>query len=144
MEIIGQVSTVEYDNPSSPPPSNFKRKHEAMLAQHVPSSTDSDTKTSAIVQMLTKTRALHEAQNTLVQSLRADASRHQHEELLRTSLLEVASLYTLNGALARQRIGEVVAVAISSAIDAGRLSVVTDCAKPSATDKAPKIKKKDK
>ncbi len=105
-----QPSTIEYEQVSS----KFKRKHEEMLARRAqPMYTDKiDMDLSSITKMIYATKASHEAQTSSVKTLHADAGRHQHEQALRSGLLEVASLYTLNGVLARQRVTEVVDVAI--------------------------------
>jgi hypothetical protein len=132
--VVLQPSTIEYEQVSS----KFKRKHEEMLARRAqPMATDEiDMDLSSITKMIYATKASHEAQTALVKNLRADAGRHQHEQALRSGLLEVASLYTLNGVLARQRVTEVVAVAIKCAIDAGKLAMVNDQVRVPTTDKA--------
>jgi hypothetical protein len=123
-----QPSTIEYEQPSNTEgqgaKSNFKRKHEAAIAGVIDGCDDVNDGLSDIVKMLHKSGAMQAAQTVLVGNLRADAGRHQHDQTLRTSLLEVASLYTLNGLLARQRISEVVAIAVKGAIDAGKLTMV--------------------
>jgi hypothetical protein len=125
MEVVEAKSTVEYkSSPATVAPSNFKRKHDEMMARQASTGPDVDDSESLIVDMLHQTGAIEASHQTVIRLLRTDAARHRHDQELRNSLLEVASLYTLNGTLGRQNIGKIVAVAISEAMAAGKIEMV--------------------
>ena len=149
MEVVEAKSTVEYkSSPATVAPSNFKRKHDEMMARQASVGPDADDSESLIVDMLHQTGAIEASHQTVIRLLRTDAARHRHDQELRNSLLEVASLYTLNGTLGRQNIGKIVAVAISEAMAAGKIEMVDPTRKhnhtaaPLADVKAAKIKGK--
>ena len=134
MEVVEAKSTVEYKSPpATVAPSNFKRKHDEMMARQVQAGPAVDDRESVIVDMLHKTGAIEASHQTVIRLLRTDAARHRHDQELRNSLLEVASLYTLNGTLGRQNIGKIVAVAISEAMAAGKIEMADPTRKNSPT-----------